>query len=116
MVTYLIFFFDKFNAKRASLIAIASSFYISLIERNHILMQIFLKSEMAWIELSEISVSILPYLRGLEYTECVPCSVLCITLNCIRRRGSSSGDMKSMEYLFIVITPRSILIGSGCTC
>ena len=43
-------------------------------------------------------------------------SILHMKLNCIWWWGSNSGDLGSVEYPFIAITPRSILTQSGSAC
>ena len=42
-------------------------------------------------------------------------NVLLMTLNCIQWWGSSSGDLGSVEYFFISITPKSMLTQSNST-
>ena len=66
--------------------------------------------------------------RSLEYANWIPAhpstptptpkkvGILDLILNCIWLLGSSSGDLKSVKYSFIAITPRSTLTKRSSIC
>ena len=67
----------------------------------------------------------MPCRQGLKYTDYTPpakeqdptqkgCPGM--TLNCILWQGYVSGDLESMEYTFIAITPRPTLTQSDSIC
>ena len=59
------------------------------------------------------------YTTGTSYKDInLPLSrdIMAMTLKSIWWWGSSSGDLRSVEYLFIDIIPRSTLTQSGSTC
>ena len=54
--------------------------------------------------------------RSLVWLICLMACVLGMTLNCIWWWGSNSGALESLEYYFILITPRFTLTWNGSTC